>query len=465
MSFVWKADHRLFSPEQVARQVHEVSLGRGLDDLASVLALMCIRQESDFWCPWNRADPSSEEYDHDSESNDGRSVGYFQQQNGAPGEALAANDRNNWWGDMSSRMDLKRSTDQFLARLSEDYHSVNSPSQASEFISNVQHPRADLRGAYGKHWDFCWDLLRRVQAQGPVAPVPPVNPVPVPVSVLRPAFDERQMFGKGRQPRTRPPINFFLHTQEPESDASAEDLARYCQGQNGVSYHYTGRDGIVYDVVDTDLAAWAVLSANAFSINFCFAGSSRYMSRQVWLDKYGRDIEIAAYLAVQDARKYGFSTEVIAPPYAGLARPGISDHAYVTEKLGIGDHSDVGPNFPWDVYKGHVNRFATGVGADEDMFTDDDRKMVQDIHSVLFGANTESDSPYDSADGTRHSLQNLIKYTNASADALAVETGAAMGNTWDVRRVKEAADRGVPRAVACWAKLPASSKAPLTDPR
>jgi hypothetical protein len=76
MSFVWKRpEGRLRSPEQCALEILEVSRARRLNDFAAVLATMCVAQESDFWCPWNRKDPSSEEYDHDSESNDGRSVG------------------------------------------------------------------------------------------------------------------------------------------------------------------------------------------------------------------------------------------------------------------------------------------------------------------------------------------------------------------------------------------------------
>lgn len=360
MSFIQGAfaDHPLLSEEDIARQVHEVALARGLDDLATVLALMCIRQESNFWCPWNRKDPSSEHYAHDSESDDGRSVGYFQQQNGRAGEALPAGDRDNWWGDMASRMDLKRSADTFLGRLSDDYHSVTTPAQAGNFIQRVQgssYPRA-----YDNDWDYCWALLRRAQAQGPIAPVPPADPVPVPVTVMRPAFEERQMYGTAASPRSRKPINFFIHTQEGSWDATAEDLAVFCQGQNEVSYHYTVRDGIVYDVVDTDLYCWAVLNANVFSINLCFAGSSVTQTREQWLARYGHDIEIAAYLAVQDAHKYGFSTEVIPPPYDGNARPGISDHKYVTQKLGIGTHVDVGDNFPWDVFTDHVNRFTKG---------------------------------------------------------------------------------------------------------
>lgn len=173
------------------------------------------------------------------------------------------------------------------------------------------------------------------------------------VSVDKPPFTEIAMFGNGSSTRSRKPINFLIHTEE--GNSSAEGLARFCQGQNNVSYHYTLRDGIVYDVVDTDRASWSVLDANVFTINLCFAGSRGAFSRDEWLARV-KDIEIAAYLAVQDAQKYGFSTEVITPPY-GKARPGISDHKYVTQCLGIGTHTDVGNNFPWDVFRDFVNGF------------------------------------------------------------------------------------------------------------
>ena len=396
MSFVQGAfaDHPLRTEEQVAREVHEVSLARGLDELASVMALMCIRQESNFWCPWNRKDPSSENYPHDSESDDGRSVGYFQQQNGRAGDTLPPGDRDNWWGPMSSRMDLKRSCDMFLERLDDDYVTARDAWAANEFIQNVQ--GSGVPDAYAKHWVYCWDLLKRVLKEGPVAPVPPHDPVPVPVTVLRPDFEERQMFGTAASRRTRKPINFFIHTQEGSWDATAEDLAVFCQGQNNVSYHYTIRDGIVYDVVDTDLYCWAVLSANVFSVNLCFAGSSVRQTRQQWLDRYGRDIEIAAYLAVQDARKYGFSTEVIVPPYNGRARPGISDHKYVTQKLGDGTHVDVGDNFPWDVFKQHVDYFTTGIGElDVPLINQRSGSIYRESNDVLPWAGTPMDFVMD----------------------------------------------------------------------
>ena len=500
MAFVWKRpEGRLRSPEQCAVEVLGVSRERRLNDFAAVLALMCVAQESDFWCPWNRKDPSSQKYAHDSESNDGRSVGYHQKQNGRAGEVLPDGDRDNWWGPMSSRMDLRRSTNVFLERLESSYmEAVGNPGLASRrFIQNVQ--RSAYPDAYAKHWDRAWQLVRHAQGvlgggvpapagyglprgtritygaagfpqwvydlgaafglkastyeghqesdrrEAGYAPNPQRlnrgidwagsvedmhrfaeylmsvrggleqviwqhprtgqrigvaggrdigggyyesewarhtdhvhtrqdRPIPLPVRVpsvppvlvVRPQFTElNRMTGGGRGTRSRPAINFFLHTEE--GDGTAESLAKYCDGSNGVSYHYTLRDRILCNVVDTDFYSWSVLEANVFSINLCFAASRASMSRQEWLAREA-DIEIAAFIAVRDCRKYGMSMEVLTPRhdrrgsevYEGSPRGGISDHNYVTRELGIGDHTDVGPNFPWDRFSFYVAKYASG---------------------------------------------------------------------------------------------------------
>lgn len=177
----------------------------------------------------------------------------------------------------------------------------------------------------------------------------------------KPAYREIERWSKNNHPRGGARVtNFFLHTQE--GNGTAESLAGYLQNPaSGVSYHYTvDNNGVVCDVVDTDYCSWSVLDANPISINLCFAGSRAGWSRQQWLDLMGRGIEIAAWLAVQDGRKYGYPTTVIAPPYR--RGPGISDHNYVTQVLGMGTHTDVGPNFPWDVFAGHIRDFTTDTG-------------------------------------------------------------------------------------------------------
>ncbi|WP_169338069.1 glycoside hydrolase domain-containing protein [Nocardia vinacea] len=197
--------------------------------------------------------------------------------------------------------------------------------------------------------DFGQWSIQRTQAQGEHA-------------VNAPVFTELDRMGNSRSERWGARItNFLLHTQE--GGGTAESLAAYLNNTaNGASYHYTLRNGIVCDVVDTDYASWSVLDANAQTINLCFAGSRAAWSRDEWM-AIDEDLRIAAWLAVQDAKKYGFATDVIAPPYT--RRDGISDHKYVTECLGIGTHTDVGPNFPWDVFESHVREFSGAALAGE----------------------------------------------------------------------------------------------------
>lgn len=191
----------------------------------------------------------------------------------------------------------------------------------------------------------------------------------------KPDYTEINRMGQSRSGRGGAKItNFLLHTQE--GNGTAESLANYLNNpNNGVSYHYTIDNGVtLVDVVDTDYASWSVLSANPFTINLCFAGSRAAWSRQQWLDLMGDAIDVAAYVAVQDARKYGFDTTVITPPYWNAE--GISDHRYVTDELGIGDHTDVGPGFPWDVFADAVEKYATGK--------DDDMASAEDIAKAVW---------------------------------------------------------------------------------
>lgn len=180
--------------------------------------------------------------------------------------------------------------------------------------------------------------------------------------LMRPDFNEYWVESPSFHSRGGTKIDLFLlHTQE--GNGNADSLARYLSnGANQVSYHYTisqdTRDNgvTVCDVVDTDYCSWSVLSANPRSINLCFAGSSVKWTRDQWL-KQSRALDVAAYLAVQDCKKYGIPIKVLAPPYRS-APPGISDHAYVTKFLRDGTHTDTGPNFPWDVFSANLAKWA-----------------------------------------------------------------------------------------------------------
>lgn len=168
MSFVSFNDRPLRTREEIAREVHAVSMRRGLDELATVIALMTIATEvgdhGQWWCPWNAKDPTSKNYPHDSESNDGRSVGYFQQQNGRAGETVTGSD--NWWGSMQSRMTLDLAADRFLGALTNDWRRAEgNAALAGQFAQDVQGSAFGFR--YAQHWNEAWDVLHRALAEQP----------------------------------------------------------------------------------------------------------------------------------------------------------------------------------------------------------------------------------------------------------------------------------------------------------
>jgi len=180
--------------------------------------------------------------------------------------------------------------------------------------------------------------------------------------------------------RSQLPKNWFIHTQQ--GNGNAEDLFHFLMSTSGagaVSYHYAIAEdpndhGVtVVDIVDTDRYSWSVLNANVFSINACFAGSFAEQTRDQWLANYRNAIRVAAYLAVQDCKKYPtIAAVVIPPPYANHGS-GISDHRFVTKALGIGSHTDVGgpmappwSGFPWDVLAADVNSFLVPAASGPD---------------------------------------------------------------------------------------------------
>lgn len=184
----------------------------------------------------------------------------------------------------------------------------------------------------------------------------------------RPDFNEYWVQSPSSQSRNGTKIDLWLlHTQEGGGgNDAADNLAQYLANPaNKVSYHYTASqasDGgvTVCDVVDTDLASWSVLSANNRSINFCFAGSRASWSRADWM-KQSKAIDVAAYLAVQDCKKYGIPLVVIGTGgnYSS-ARAGVADHQYVTKVLKDGTHTDVGGGFPVDYFTERFNFWAAG---------------------------------------------------------------------------------------------------------
>ena len=106
-------------------------------------------------------------YPHDSMSDDGRSVGYFQQQTGPRGEL--------WWGTVEQEMMLQSAATSFLERLRKlPYHARDAQS-ANDFAQAIQ--QSGMPQEYAKHYGDTIKLYdRSVGRVDPGAPVSAPEP-------------------------------------------------------------------------------------------------------------------------------------------------------------------------------------------------------------------------------------------------------------------------------------------------
>jgi hypothetical protein len=344
----------IWSSDDIARIIISVGQSMGISPRGIVIGLATGLVESNLTVYANAKVPGSLDLPHDAVGSDGFSVGAQQQQ-------VVLTDNGYWWGPVEVCQDPTSSTKLFFTRLASlDYNNTaNSPGSYAQAVQGSAFPdRYDQRMGDAQ---ALYDSL-----SGATQEIPPVT------DPNRPAYNEFPIWNDNCQDRSGTKVDLFLiHTQEGGGgNSAAEDLANFLGstegGSNPVSYHYTisqASDGgvTVVDCNDTSQASYSVGSANDRSINLCFAGSSASWSRGQWMAQ-SNAIDVAAYLAVQDCKKYGISTLVVPPPYSA-GTPGISDHKYVTDVLGWGSHTDVGPNFPWDIFAAAVSKY---VGLDNE---------------------------------------------------------------------------------------------------
>lgn len=339
--------------DQVAQEIITEGQRQHITPRGIVIGLATTGVESNYTVYANAKVPGSLDLPHDAVGSDGMSVGPFQQQVRDSGGGW-------WWGPVDVCQDPTGSARLFFERLAKiPYQQATTDAAAGAIAQSIQ------QSAYPDRYAARMPEAQQIYDRLALSDSPKSDQSQQTAAANRPAYNEFPIWSGNNSSRGKTKIDaVFLHTQEGGGgDAAAENLAKWFQNANNVSYHYTisqASDGgvTVVDCVDTDYASWSVLYANSRSINLCFAGSRASWTREQWL-KQGNAIDVAAYLAVQDAKKYGFDPKVIAPPYTGRL-PGISDHRYVTKVLGDGTHTDVGDGFPWDVFAAAVAKYASG---------------------------------------------------------------------------------------------------------
>jgi hypothetical protein len=339
--------------QQYAPAVLQAGRDLGITPKGIVIGCAAVYVESDWVMYANEGDPESLDYPHDDLSEDANSDGLFQQR--AP-----------WWGTVAQRMDPYQSAVLFFTSLkAQKLNESEDGSTWDDYTTDATTPGGWAQMVQGSAFPDRYDE-RMGDAQTLYNQL--TGESAMPVDPNRPDYNEFAKWCANSQDRDGSDVDLWLlHTQEGGGgDSAAEDLADFListtNGANPVAYHYTGSqasDGgvTIVDVVNTDLASWSVGNSNDRSINFCFAGSATAWTRTQWMTQ-AKVIDVAAYLFVQDCAKYPtLQAKVIAPNYT--APPGAADHNYCTVFLKDGNnHTDVGPNFPWDVFTAAVSKYA-----------------------------------------------------------------------------------------------------------
>lgn len=151
-----------------------------------------------------------------------------------------------------------------------------------------------------------------------------------------------------------------IHTTE-SSDGSDEGVANYFANPKAeVSSHYivdseplASGFTTVTRIVPEDEKAWTSKSANPTTINYELVGYAK-RSRAEWLKRMPQ-LRTTAALVADDVLEYGIPVR--------RSYPGILGHGDLGKYGFANDHTDPGPNFPWEVFLKLVDEYVADATA------------------------------------------------------------------------------------------------------
>lgn len=160
-------------------------------------------------------------------------------------------------------------------------------------------------------------------------------------------------YRKGRLAKVRLVV---VHDMEaPEGPLTAENVAAYFRDSGVVASAHVCVDNnsAVRCVPDSD-TAYAAPGANTDGLQLEIAGYMR-QTRQQWLDDYSRAaLHQAAIVTADWCTRYDIPAVRLTRAELRAGRRGITCHADVSAVYRKSDHTDPGPNFPWDVFLADV---------------------------------------------------------------------------------------------------------------
>ena len=160
-----------------------------------------------------------------------------------------------------------------------------------------------------------------------------------------------------------------LHTMETaEGNSIAESIGGnwFTNPAAQASAHYcVDNNSIVQGVNEGDYAWTSGPTGNYLGIQIEMAGRAS-QSRAEWLDDYSRAmLERVAALTADICTRQGIPVRVLTDEQVAAGEPGITTHAALARVFRETNHTDPGPNFPWDYFMGRVQAHVNGGGSVE----------------------------------------------------------------------------------------------------
>jgi len=196
-------------------------------------------------------------------------------------------------------------------------------------------------------------------------------------------FIQASGYTKGRA--DGPPLWIVIHDMEAhETPTTAENTANYFAtgaGGRSVSSHYCADSNSVVQCVLLKDVAWTVgnRSGNYRGINWELSGFAS-QTREQWLDEFGVAMfdQIAPIIRA-DAAEYGIPLERRTIAELQAYQPGITSHNDLGKAFGGTDHTDPGPNFPWD----YLLELLTG-GDDMALTPEQQEQLLREVHDIHY---------------------------------------------------------------------------------
>lgn len=151
-----------------------------------------------------------------------------------------------------------------------------------------------------------------------------------------------------------------IHDMEAvEKGDTAESIAQYFAAMpdnRQASAHVCVDNNSVIQCVPDNSVAYGAPGCNNDGIQVELAGYG-VQSRAQWLDQYGQQmLELAADVVAQYCVKYSLPAVHLTDLQLSHGERGIVGHAQVSRVYQKSDHTDPGPNFPWDDFMCRVQR-------------------------------------------------------------------------------------------------------------